>query len=40
MLRAILLISCAILGGCAHCQVELSASYQHRDGEVAVRVSR
>lgn len=40
MLRAILLIIAALLAGCAHCQVEVSATYQHRDGEVRVAVQR
>lgn len=39
MYRAIVIIT-ALLGGCAHCQVEFSATYQHRDGEVRVAVQR
>jgi hypothetical protein len=40
MIRAIILTAAALLAGCAHCQVELSASYRHRDGEVHARICR
>jgi hypothetical protein len=40
MIRAIILTAAALLAGCAHCQVELSASYRYRDGDVSVHVVR
>jgi len=40
MIRAIILTAAALLAGCAHCQVELSASYRHRDGDVSVHFVR
>ena len=36
----LLALLAALLAGCAHCQVELSASYRYRDGDVSVHVVR